>query len=82
MISRLTSATASQTLQASSWSTPRKRTSIGGGLFEAYSGLAFGDATVAAYMERENIECLYSFDDDFEAIENITRLETADNPFN
>lgn len=34
-------------------------------LFEAYSGLAFGDATIAAYMEREEIEFLYSFDYDF-----------------
>lgn len=32
-------------------------------------------------MERENIEYLYSFDDDFDALENVTRLATADNPF-
>lgn len=50
-------------------------------LFEAYSGLAFGDATIAAYMERENIEYLYSFDDDFDALDTVTRLETANNPF-
>jgi predicted nucleic acid-binding protein len=51
-------------------------------LFETYKGLAFGDATIAAYMEREGIEYLYSFDDDFDAIESITRLESSDNPFN
>jgi predicted nucleic acid-binding protein len=51
-------------------------------LFETYDGLAFGDATIAAYMEREGIEYLYSFDDDFDALDGITRLETADNPFN
>lgn len=50
-------------------------------LFETYEGLAFGDATIAAYMEREGIEYLYSFDDDFDVIERITRLETPDNPF-
>jgi predicted nucleic acid-binding protein len=50
-------------------------------LFETDERLAFGDATVAAYMERENIEYLYSFDDDFDALENVTRLATADNPF-
>ena len=33
-------------------------------------------------MQRESIEYLYSFDDDFEVIEDITRLKTADNPFN
>jgi len=51
-------------------------------LFQTYDGLSFGDATIAAYMHRENIEYLYSFDDDFDAIDSITRLETADNPFN
>jgi predicted nucleic acid-binding protein len=50
-------------------------------LFETHEDLAFGDATIAAYMGREGIEYLYSFDDDFDAVENITRLETPDNPF-
>ena len=50
-------------------------------LFETYDGLAFGDATIAAYMQRERIEYLYSFDDDFDAIDSLTRLETAHNPF-
>jgi predicted nucleic acid-binding protein len=51
-------------------------------LFQTYDSLSFGDATIAAYMQRENIEYLYSFDDDFDAIEGLTRLESADNPFN
>jgi predicted nucleic acid-binding protein len=51
-------------------------------LFETYDGLSFGDATIAAYMQREEIEYLYSFDDDFDTLDDITRLETADNPFN
>ncbi|WP_066414367.1 type II toxin-antitoxin system VapC family toxin [Halorubrum aethiopicum] len=50
-------------------------------LFETYEGLAFGDATIVAYMERENIEYLYSFDDDFDTIDAISRLETAADPF-
>jgi predicted nucleic acid-binding protein len=33
-------------------------------------------------MKREGIEYLYSFDDDFDAIEGLTRLETPGNPFN
>jgi predicted nucleic acid-binding protein len=33
-------------------------------------------------MERVHIEYLYSFDGDFDLIDSITRLETADNPFN
>lgn len=50
-------------------------------LFRQYSELSFVDATIAAYMNRENIEYLYSFDGDFDAVEWITRLETVDNPF-
>lgn len=50
-------------------------------LFDRHEGLAFGDATIAAYMERENIDFLYSFDDDFDVIETIARFETAENPF-
>ncbi|WP_121820783.1 type II toxin-antitoxin system VapC family toxin [Halostella salina] len=51
-------------------------------LFETYEELAFGDATIAAYMERTDVEYLYSFDDDFDVVEGITRLETPDDPFN
>ncbi|MEY7851379.1 type II toxin-antitoxin system VapC family toxin [Natrarchaeobius sp. A-rgal3] len=51
-------------------------------LFETYDGLSFGDASIAAYMEREGVEYVYSFDDDFDAVEGISRLETPDNPFN
>lgn len=51
-------------------------------LFETYEGLAFGDATIVAYMEREGIEYLYSFDDDFDGIESVSRLATPDDPFN
>ena len=50
-------------------------------LFQTYAGLSFGDATIAAYMQREEIEYLYSFDDDFDTIQGITRLETPNNPF-
>jgi len=50
-------------------------------LFEQYEQLSFGDATIAAYMERADIQYLYSFDDDFDRLDWITRLDTADNPF-
>ncbi|USZ68622.1 PIN domain-containing protein [Halorussus salilacus] len=50
-------------------------------LFERYDGLAFADATIAAYMERAEIEYLYSFDDDFDTLDDITRLASATNPF-
>ncbi len=32
-------------------------------------------------MQREGIEYRYSFDDDFDAVEGVTRLETPENPF-
>ena len=51
-------------------------------LFQTYEGLSFGDATTVAYMQRENIEYLYSFDDDFDTLDGVSRLETADNPSN
>lgn len=50
-------------------------------LFRRYPDLSFVDATLVAYMQRENVEYLYSFDDDFDEIDGITRLETADDPF-
>ncbi len=44
--------------------------------------VAFGDATLAAYMERTGLEYLYAFDrHDFDTFDWITRLDTADNPF-
>ena len=51
-------------------------------LFRRYGEISFVDSTIAAYMEREGIEYLYSFDDDFDALDGVTRLDTADNPFN
>ena len=50
-------------------------------LFETYDGLSFVDATVAGYMNREQIEYVYSFDDDFDGVDGITRLTTAVSPF-
>lgn len=50
-------------------------------LFHEYQGLSFVDTTIAAYLEREGIDYLYSFDDDFDALTDVTRLETAHNPF-
>ena len=50
-------------------------------LFQTDEGLSFGDATIAAYMQREGIEYLYSFDEDFDTVAGITRLETANTPF-
>ena len=50
-------------------------------LFEQFDGLSFGDATTVAYMQREGIEHLYAFDDDFDAVADLTRLTMPTNPF-
>ncbi len=50
-------------------------------LFETHERLSFGDVTILAYMRRTDVEYLYSFDDDFDGFEQITRLEHAVNPF-
>lgn len=49
--------------------------------FETREELSFVDATIAAYVERREFEFLYSFDDEFDALDRVTRLETPDNPF-
>lgn len=51
-------------------------------LFRRHSELSFVDSTITAYMDREDIEYLYSFDDDFDAVEGLTRLNTTDGPSN
>jgi predicted nucleic acid-binding protein len=53
----------------------------GRSLFRTYEVLSLTDGEIAAHMQRTDREYLYSFDDDFDAVEHITRLETADNPF-
>lgn len=53
----------------------------GRSLFRRYQGLSLTDAIVAAYMDRLGVEFCYSFDDDFDAVDGITRLDVATNPF-
>lgn len=49
-------------------------------VFETYEPLPFGDATIVAYIQRETIDHPYSFDDDFDAVDGLIRLQAADNP--
>jgi predicted nucleic acid-binding protein len=39
------------------------------------------DAVIVATMQRDEIEYLYSFDDGFDGVPELTRLTTPDNPF-
>lgn len=50
-------------------------------LFRRHSGLSFVDGCIVAYMQANDVECLYAFDDDFDRVDEITRLETATNPY-
>lgn len=61
--------------------TPQSDFRRGQALFRRYPDLSFVDATIAACMQRKDVEYLYSFDDDFDVLDHITRLTTADNPF-
>lgn len=60
---------------------PQKDFSRAVELFETCEELSFGDATIAAYVERNGIDYLYSFDDDFDAVSDLARLDVPENPF-
>lgn len=53
----------------------------GRSLFRRYESLSLTDAIIVATMQREGIAYLYSFDDGFDSVSAITRLTTAENPF-
>lgn len=50
-------------------------------LFRRYERFSFVDACIVAYMQTEGLGYLYSFDDDFDAAEDVYRLDTATNPY-
>lgn len=53
----------------------------GKALFRHHEPLSFVDACVVAYMQTEGLGYLYAFDDDFDALEDVYRLDTATNPY-
>ena len=53
----------------------------GRSLFRHYESLSLTDAIIVATMQRTDTEYLYSFDDGFDGVPDITRLTTADDPF-
>lgn len=61
--------------------TPRSDFHAAQALFRQYPGLSFVDATIAAHAQSEEINYLYSFDDDFGAVDGVTRLGTTVNPY-
>jgi len=55
--------------------------SAGRSVFRRYESLSLTDAVIVATMQRKEIEYLYSFDDGFDAVPELTRLTTPANPF-
>jgi hypothetical protein len=58
-----------------------KDVSVGQRRFRLFDELSLTDAIITAWMDRNDVEYLYSFDDDFDVMDSITRLDTPHNPF-
>lgn len=61
--------------------TPKRDLDAGRSLFRRHESLSLTDSVLAAFLRRQSVEYLYSFDDDLDVVENLTRLATADDPF-
>ncbi|WP_408958769.1 type II toxin-antitoxin system VapC family toxin [Natrinema sp. 74] len=61
--------------------TPKRDIDAGRSLFRKYEPLSLTDAVIAASMQRQELEYLYSFDDGFDAVDDVSRITTADSPF-
>jgi len=50
-------------------------------LFRQYKAFSLVDACIVAFMRANGRQYLYAFDDGFDAAEDISRLDTANNPY-
>lgn len=50
-------------------------------LFRRHEPFSFVDACLVAYMQTEGLGYLYAFDDDFDAADDVYRLDTPTNPY-
>lgn len=55
--------------------------SRGRALFRRRESVEITDTITVAYMRRVGLEYIYSFDDDFDQFDDVTRLTTATDPF-
>ncbi|MDR9382181.1 MAG: PIN domain-containing protein [Natronomonas sp.] len=60
--------------------TPKTDFNAGRSVFRRYESLSLTDAVVVATMQREEIEYLYSFDDGFDDVPELTRLTIPEHP--
>lgn len=49
--------------------------------FRRYDAFSFVDAALVSYMQTEGLGYVYSFDDDFDRVADVYRLETPTNPY-
>ena len=61
--------------------TTRDDFAAGRSLFRQHEALSFTDAIVVATVRRLDAEYVYSFDDDFDGVDGVTRLATPSDPF-
>jgi predicted nucleic acid-binding protein len=61
--------------------TTKSEFDAGRSLFRRYDPLSLTDAILVAAMQRRDVTYLYSFDDGFDTVPDITRLTTPDDPF-
>lgn len=61
--------------------TPKRDFDAGRSVFRTYDHLSLTDAVIVASMERRDLEYVYSFDDGFDGVDSVTRLSTAENPY-
>lgn len=61
--------------------TPKSDLDAGRSLFRTHEQLSLTDAVIAASMQRQDLEYLYSFDDGFDAVDGVTRITTPEDPF-
>jgi len=59
------------------------KTSVGRGraVFRQYPELSLGDAMQVAFMRSEEVEYIYSFDDNFDRVEGTIRINAPTDPF-
>jgi len=50
-------------------------------LFRQHEKFSFVDSCIVAYMQAEGLGYLYAFDDDFDAADDVYRLDIATNPY-
>ncbi|EMA50823.1 type II toxin-antitoxin system VapC family toxin [Halococcus salifodinae] len=51
------------------------------GVYEGYAHLSLVDAILVAYARETDISYIYSFDDGFDSIDGVQRLNTNTNPY-